>query len=329
MKRRAFIQGLGGAALAPAFGRAASAQQFRKVWRVGMLDTAPAALNVKNIDAFRAGMQQLGYVEGQNLVIDYRSPDGRPERLPELAAELARLKCDVLVTRGTPPTLAANKAAPAIPIVMTAVAEPVETGLVQSLPRPGGNVTGLSSFVTQLAQKRIELLKEVVPRISWIGYMGNMSNASVPPQWDEIKLAAQALNLSALMFDVRKPEDISPSFDAAVAKGVDAFTVGNDAVVLANRQRVTELLAKHRLPTIYASREYVDAGGLLSYGAHYPDLYRRAAGYVDKIFRGAKPAELPIEQPTKLEIVINLKAAKALGITVPGTLLARADEVIE
>ena len=294
-----------------------------------MLDTVPAALNAKNIEAFRAAMQQLGYVEGQNLVIAYRSPEGRQERLPELVAELIRLKCDVIVTRGTPATLAARNATSAIPIVMAAVGEPVETGLAQSLARPGGNVTGLSAFVTQLAQKRIELLKELAPRIARIAYMGNMSNLSVPPQWDETKLAAQALGLSALMFDVRKPEDIAPSFDAMVAKRVDALTVGNDSVIIASRQQVTALAAKHRLPIIYASREYVDAGGLISYAAHYPDLYRRAAGYVDKIFKGAKPAELPIEQPTRLEIVVNLNVAKTLGLTVPPDMLARADEVIE
>jgi ABC-type uncharacterized transport system substrate-binding protein len=329
MKRRTFLNWLGSAALAPAFGRAASAQQFRKVWRVGMLDTASATLNAANIAAFKSGMQQLGYIEGLNLVIDYRSPDGRIERLPELVAELIRLKCDVIVTRGTPPALAAKKAAGAIPIVMAAIGEPVEKGMVESLSRPGGNVTGLSAFTTQLTQKRIELLKELLPQVARIGFLDNITNLSVPAQWDETKLAAQALGLDALMFDVRKPEDIAPSFDAAVAKRIDALTVGNDSVVIASRHQIAELAAKHRLPAIYASREYVDAGGLITYAAHYPDLYRRAASYVDKIFKGAKPADLPVEQPTKLEIVINLKAAKTLGITVPGTLLARADEVIE
>ena len=212
---------------------------------------------------------------------------------------------------------------------MAAVGEPVETGIVQSLSRPGGNVTGFSAFTTQLAQKRIELLRELAPQISRIGYMSNMSNASVPAQWDEIKLAAQALGLDALMFDVRKPEDIAPSFYAATAKRVDGFAVGNDSVLIASRQRVTELAAKHRLLTIYSSREYVDAGGLIAYAAHYPDLYRRAAAYVDKIFKGAKPADLPVEQPTKFELAVNLKTAKAIGLTIPPTLLARADEVIE
>ena len=326
--RREFIAMLGGAA-ASALPFGARAQQAGKVWHVGMLDTTSATLNAPNIAAFRAGMRALGYVEGQNLVIDYRSFDGRLERLPELAAELIRLKCDVIVTRGTPPALAAKNATKTIPIVMASIGEPVEAGLVESLPRPGGNVTGLSAFVTQLTQKRIELLKEVAPQISRVAFMDNISNASVPAQWDETKLAAQALGLEALMFDVRKPEDIAPSFDAAIGKRIDALTVGNDSVTLATRHQITELAVRHRLPAIYATREFVDAGGLLSYAAHYPDLYRRAAAYVDKIFKGAKPTDLPVEQPTKLEIVINLKAAKALGLTVPPTLLARADEVIE
>ena len=325
MKRRAFIAGLGAAAL-PLAGRA---QQAGKVWRVGMLDTTPATINGKNIDAFRAGMRALGYVEGQNLRIDYRSFDGRIERLPQLAAELVSLRCDIIVTRGTPPALAARKVAGAIPIVMAAIGEPVESGMVESLARPGGNVTGLSAFVTQLTQKRIELLKELAPGIRRIGAWDNITNLSVPAQWDETKAAAQALGIEAVLFDVRKPEDIAPSFDAAIAKGVDAFAVGNDSVVIASRVQITELAAKHRLSAIYASREYIDAGGLIAYAAHYPDLYRRAATYVDKIFKGTKPADLPVEQPTKLEIVVNLKVAKALGLTVPLTLLGRADEVIE
>jgi putative ABC transport system substrate-binding protein len=326
MRRRAFVAMLGGALLVPL---AARAQQAGKVWRIGMLDTTSAALNAKNLDGFRAGMRALGYVEGQNLVIDYRSADGRLERLPALAAELTGLKCDVIVTRGTPPALAAKAATSTIPIVMASIGEPVETGMVQSLSRPGGNVTGLSAFTTELTQKRVELLKELVPGIRRIGFLDNMSNRSVPAQWDETKLAAQSLGLEALMFDVRKPEDIAPSFEVAITKGVNALTVGNDSVTLATRHPIAELAARHRLPTVYASREFIDAGGLIAYGAHYPDLYRRAAGYVDRIFKGAKPADLPVEQPTRLEIVINLKTAKSLGLTVPLTLLGRADEVVE
>ncbi len=326
MRRREFIVLATGAAALPL---AARAQQAGKVWRVGMLDTTSAALNAKNIDAFRAGMRALGYVEGQNLIIEYRSFDGRIERLPQLAAELVKLKCDVIVTRGTPPALAAKKVAGPIPIVMAAIGEPVESGMVESLARPGGNVTGMSAFVTQLTQKRIELLKELVPSITRVGALDNLTNASVPAQWDETKLAAQTLGLQALMFDVRKPEDIALSFEAMIAKNVNALAVGNDSVVIASREQIAGLAARHKIPSIYASREYVDAGGLIAYAAHYPDLYRRAAAYVDKIFKGVKPADLPVEQPTKLEIVVNLKAAKALGLTVPPTLLARADEVIE
>ena len=326
MKRRAFVAGLAGVAALPL---AARAQQTGKVWRVGMLDAVPAALNGRNIEAFRGAMRSLGYVEGQNLAIDYRSPEGRLERLPELATALVGLRCDAIVVRGTPLALALKRATSTIPIVMSAVAEPVETGLIGSLLRPGGNVTGLSSFVTQLAQKRIELLKEVMPRMSRIGFLGNMANDSNPAQWDEIKLAAQSFGIAALMFDIRKPEDIAPSFDSAVAKKIEALTAANDTVIIASRQHVAELAARHRLPAIYASREFVDAGGLMSYAAHYPDLYRRAASYVDRIFRGANAADLPVEQPAKLEIVVNLRAARALGLDVPPALLARADEVIE
>jgi putative tryptophan/tyrosine transport system substrate-binding protein len=325
MKRRTFIALAVGAAALPLTARA----QTGKVWRVGMLDTTPATLNRQNLDAFRAGMRTLGYVEGQNLAIEYRSADGHLDRLPALAAELVKHKSDVIVTRGTPPALAARDVAKNIPIVMASIGEPVEAGLVESLSRPGGNVTGLSAFVTQLTQKRIELLKELAPNIKRLGSLDNMSNRSVPAQWDETKLAAQTLGLEAMMFDVRKPEDIPPSFEAAIGKRIDSFAVGNDSVTLASRHRITELTAKHRLPAIYATREFVDAGGLISYAAHYPDLYRRAAAYVDKIFKGTKPADLPVEQPTKLEIVINLKVAKTLGLTVPLALLGRADEIIE
>jgi len=327
MRRREFIKAMAGSAVA--WPLAARAQQTGKIWRIGMLETTSATLNAANVEAFRSALQRLGYIEGQNLVIDYRSADGRSERLPALAAELIRVKSDIIVTRGTPSALAAKNATTTIPIVMASIGEPVETGLVASLPRPGGNITGLSAFVTELAAKRIEMLKELAPQIARVGLIDNMSNRSVPPQWDETKFAAQALRIEAHLFDVRKPEDIARAFDAALEKRVDALTVGNDTVVIASRSQVAVLAARHRLPAIYATREFVDAGGLLSYAAHYPDLYRRAAAYVDKIFKGAKPADLPVEQPTKFELVINLKTARGLGLTVPPMLLARADEVIE
>jgi len=327
MRRREFIKAMAGSAVA--WPLTARAQQAGKIWRIGMLETTSATLNAANVEAFRSALQRLGYIEGQNLVIDYRSADGRSERLPALAAELIRVKSDIIVTRGTPSALAAKNATTTIPIVMASIGEPVETGLVASLPRPGGNITGLSAFVTELAAKRIEMLKELAPQIARVGLIDNMSNRSVPPQWDETKFAAQALRIEAHLFDVRKPEDIARAFDAALEKRVDALTVGNDTVVIASRSQVAVLAARHRLPAIYATREFVDAGGLLSYAAHYPDLYRRAAAYVDKIFKGAKPADLPVEQPTKFELVINLKTARGLGLTVPPMLLARADEVIE
>ena len=327
MRRREFITLVGFSAVACPIG--ALAQQTSKVWRVGMLETTSETLNAPNINALRRGLQDLGYVEGQNLIIEYRSGEGRIERFSELAAELVRLKVDVLVTRGTPAALAAKNATTTIPIVMAAIGEPVGTGMVGSLAKPGGNVTGLSAFVNELAAKRIEIMREIVPKISRMAMIDNMGNASVPAAWDEMKKATLAFGLQPLLYDVRKPEDIGAAFDAAIAQRVDALTVGNDSVFIASRLRVVELAAKHRLPAIYARREFVEAGGLLSYAAHYPDLYRRTASYVDKIFKGAKPGELPVEQPTKLELVINIKTAKALELDVPFHLQQRADEMIE
>ena len=327
MRRREFIAALGGAAVVGP--HAARAQQPGKIWRIGVLDTVPATLNAANIDAFRQELRRLGYVDGTNLIIEYRSSAGRPERFPDLAAELLQLHVDLIVTRGTPAVLAAKKATATLPIVMAAIGEPVETGMVASLAKPGGNVTGLSAFVTELTAKRVEIMREVVSGVSRIALLDNMANGSVPAQWDETKRVAAILGMQSRLYDVRKPEDIEAAFNAMAAQQTDALLVGLDSVVIANRARVVELAAKQRLPAIYASREFVESGGLLSYGPHYGDLYRRAAIYVDKIFKGAKPADLPVEQPTKLEIIINLKAARALDLTMPPTLLARADEVIE
>ena len=305
----------------------ARAQGTTKVWRVGMLETTSA--RSANVEAFRNALVQLGYVEGRNLIIEYRSDEGRIERFPALAAEMVGLKVDIIVTRGTPAVIAAGNATKTTPIVMAAIGEPLETGMVASLARPGGNVTGLSAFVTELTAKRIEIMRELMPQMSRIALLDNTDNRSVPPQWEEMKKAALALGIRPQLCDVHKPEDIEPAFNTAMADRADALSVGNDSVVIANRRQITELAAKYRLPTIYASREFVDAGGLLCYAANYSDLYRRAATYVDKIFKGANPGELPVEQPTKFELVINLKAAKALGIKVPYSLLARADELVE
>jgi putative ABC transport system substrate-binding protein len=324
LKRREFITLLGGATAAwPLVALAQSA------YRIGVLDTTSAALNAANFDALRQGLRQHGYIEGQNLVIEYRSADGRAERFPDLAAELVRLNVDLIVTRGTPAIFAAKNATKTIPVVMAASGDPLGAGVVAGLARPGGNVTGLSAFVTELQAKRLELLREMVPRIDRIAALLNMSSPAEPPQWEETKAAARTLAIEPQLLDVRKPEDLSRAFETAIRQRADALVVGINVLTQANRRPIADLATKHRLPAIYASREFVDAGGLVALGVSYPDLYRRAATYVDKILKGAKPADLPIEQPTKFELMINLKTAKALGLEVPPMLLARADEVIE
>ena len=327
MRRREFLGALGGAAAAWPLG--ARAQQAAKVWRIGMLETIVVGLNAANLDAFRKGLRELGYIEGQNLAIDYRSADGRSERFPELASELVRLKVDVIVTRGTPAVLAAKEATATIPVVMAASGAPLRTGVVTGLARPGGNVTGLSAFTLELLAKRIEILREAIPGLTRIGFVHNLGNPVAPPQWEELNAAAPTLGIELQLLDVRKLEDVERAFATAVARRTQALVVGNDTVIHVNRRHVVELAASHRLPAMYLSRELVDAGGLMTYGVSYPDLYRRAAIFVDKIFKGAKPSDLPIEQPTKFELVVNLKTAKALGVAISESFLLRADEVIE
>jgi putative ABC transport system substrate-binding protein len=308
---------------------AADAQQVQRVYRVGMLETISPALNAANFDAFRQGLRALGYVEGENLVIEYRSADGDASRFPALATELVRLQVDVLVTRGTPAALAAKHAAGSIPVVMAAIGDPLGVGVVASLARPDGNVTGLSAFATELSGKRVELFREMLPGITRLAALLNMGNPLFPPQWEVTETVARSLGIEPQLLDVRKSEDIGRLFDAAITSRADALVVGADGVTQANRQSIIELATKHRLPTMYPSREFVDAGGLISYGVSYPHLYYRASGFVDKIFRGAKPGDLPVEQPTKLELVINLKTAQALGLTLSPMFLFRADEVIQ
>ena len=305
------------------------AQPPGKGYRIGMLETIPTAPNAANLDAFRHGLRELGYVEGHNLVIEYRSVDGRPERFPDLAMELVRLQVDLIVTRGTPAALAAKNATGTIPVVMAASGDPLETGIVASLAHPGGNITGLSALVTDLQAKRLELLKELVPGAARIAALFNMSNPFIQVQWQEIETAARSLGIEPQLLDVRKSEDIGPLFDAASISRADALVVGPEAVTQANLQTITGLATKHRLPTMYPSRAFVDAGGLISYGVSYPHLYYRAAAFVDKIFRGAKPGDLPVEQPIRFELVINLKTAQALGLTIPPMVLFQADEVIK
>ncbi|PYN84755.1 MAG: ABC transporter substrate-binding protein [Candidatus Rokuibacteriota bacterium] len=312
-----------GFALAPI---ALVAQPSDKIYRIGVLERTPAAINAANLEGFRQGLRALGYLEGKNLVIEYRSADGRDDRFPVLAAELAQLKVDLILTRGTPAALAAKRAAGTIPVVITGVGDPVAQGIIASLAHPGGYITGLSATVTEIYPKRVEILRELVPKATRIAALFNMGNPAIPGQWKEVETAARALGLQAQLLDVRRVDDLRPAFDTA-RQHADAIVVGLETLTLANAQLIVDLAAKHRLPAMYASTEFV--GGLASYGVNYPDHYRRAATFADKIFKGAKPADLPVEQPTKLELVINLKTARALGLTIPRTVMLQVDQVIE
>jgi len=303
------------------------AQPPSKIYRIGVLERTSPTINAANLDGFRHGLRTLGYVEGKNLVIEYRSADGHDDRFPDLAAELAQRKVDLILTRGTPAALAAKHAAGGIPVVITGVGDPVGQGIIASLARPGGNITGLSATVTEIYPKRVELLKELVPKATRIVALFNMGNPAIPRQWREVETAARSLGLQAHLLDVRKVDDLRPAFDTAMRQHADAMIVGLETLTLANAPLIVELAAKHRLPAMYASTEFV--GGLASYGVNYPDHYRHAATFADKIFKGAKPADLPVEQPTKLELVVNLRTARALGLTVPRTVLLQVDKMIE
>jgi putative tryptophan/tyrosine transport system substrate-binding protein len=325
MDRRMFLVTVAGGLLAAPL--AVDPQPAAKVYRIGMLERTSPAINAANLDAFRRGLRDAGYVEGKNLVIEYRSAEGRDDRFPGLATELVRLKVDLIVTRGTPAALAAKNATQAIPVIITGLADPVGQGVVASLARPGGNITGVSAIVTEIYSKRVELLSELAPRVSRIAAILNMSNPSIPPAWKEIERAAQSLGIQAQLVDVRKPDDLGPAFDAAMRQRADAAVVGLDTLTQANQRLIVDLAARHRLPAVFASAEF--AGGLIIYGVNYPDHYRRAASFAERIFKGAQPGDLPVERPTKFELVINLKTAKALGLTIPPSLLQRADQVIE
>jgi putative tryptophan/tyrosine transport system substrate-binding protein len=325
-KRRELVIALGASALVVPLG--SFAQQQGKVWRIGVLDTS-TSMNATRLEAFRKGLRELGYIEGKNLVIEGRSADDRPERLGELANALVRAKVDAIVPRGTPAALAAKNATGVIPIVAIEVGAPVETGLVKSLSHPGGNITGLSSVSTDLYVKRVELIKETVPGVKRIGGLVNLSNPADAIAWKQIEREGQSLGGQLQLLEVRKSEDLAPSFDGASKQGVGALVIIGVALMQPYRELIVELAAKYRLPTIYPSREFVDVGGLMSYAIDYDQLYYRAAILLDKIFKGAKPADLPVEQPTKFELVINLKAAKALGLAISQSLLLRANEVIQ
>ena len=323
MKRRNFITLLGGAAAA--WPLAARAQQ--KLPTIGYLGTAAAAAWAPWTAAFVQRLHELGWTDGRTVEIRYRWAEGRAERWAEIAAEFVRLKVDVIVTGGNA-AVAAKQASSAVPIVFALVDDPVGLGLIASLARPGGNVTGLSIQNPDLAGKRVELLREVVPGLRRLAIMANVELPSAASEMREVQTAARTLDLDATTFPIRRAEDIAPAFEA-LKGSADALYVVGDGLVITHRVRINTLALIARLPTIYPVREYVDAGGLMSYGPNFPDQFRRAADYVDKILRGAKPGEIPVEQPTKFDLVINLTTAKALGLTIPESFLLRADEVIE
>ena len=321
MDRRTFIGSVAGGLVAAPL--AVRAQQVGKIYRIGILETIPAAQNAAKLDAMRVGLQDLGYVEGRNLIIEYRSADGRAERFSDLASELVRLKVDLIVTRGTPAAKAAKSATGTIPVVMAAMGEPL--AVVAVLAHPGGNITGLTTFSIELTGKRVEAIKELVPSLARVALIQNMGNPVAPPEWEETKTAARSLGLHAELLDVRSQGDLSRAFELAVQQRVEAIVVGIDGLTQMYQQTIVDSVARIRLPAIYPDRAFVDGGGLIAYAVNYPDLYLRAAGLIAKIFKGAKPADLPIEQPTKFDLVINLKTAKSLGLTIPPSLQVRAE----
>jgi ABC-type uncharacterized transport system substrate-binding protein len=327
MKRREFITLLGGAAAA--WPLAARAQQAGRIPRVGFLGNSTAALEANLVGPFREGLREHGYEEGRNIALEFRWAEGKYERFPALVAELIAANVDVLVTAGTPATLAVKNATTTLPLVMIAVGDPVGTGIIPSLARPGGNITGLSSIAPDLEGKRLELLREVVPRLARVAFFLNPANAFHAASVQQARAAAQALNINLIAHEVRKSEDLDPAFAAIVEEKPDALLILADRVFLHNRERMMSFAAQHRLPSVNAYRELVEAGGMMSYGPSYEDMHRRAAAYVDKILKGAKPGDLPVEQPTKFTLIVNVKTTMALGLEVPPTLLARADEVIE
>ncbi len=304
----------------------AEAQQPKKVPRIGYLSarSGPESRD----ESFRQGLRELGYVEGKNIVIESRYAEGKLDRLPALAAELVRLKVDVIVTGGPTPTRAAKEATVSIPIVMEFDNDPVGSGFVASLARPGGNITGLSTLAPEISGKQLELLKEIVPRLARVAVLGDSTTPGNAQSLRETELAAGAFKVKLQYLDVLDPKDIETAFRAASKGRADAVLMMTSRVFVLQRTQIADLAAKSRLPAIYDRREFVDDGGLMSYGTNFTDLSRRAATYVDKILKGAKPADLPVEQPTKFELIINLKAAKQIGLMIPPNILARADKVI-
>jgi ABC-type uncharacterized transport system substrate-binding protein len=327
VRRREFITLLGGAAVA--WPLSARAQQSAKVPRVGFMGNSTEALEANLVGPFREGLRELGYEEGRNIIIEYRWAEGKYERFPALIAELLAGNLDVIVTAGTPASLAVKKATSSVPLVMIAVGEPVATGLVASLARPGGNVTGFATLYDELPGKWVELLKETLPTVSRVAVLWDRAGGE-PRQVKTSEIAARSLGVRLQVLEVARPDDFGTAFTEAQKNHAEALVVLSSAFFFAHRTRLVELAAKHRLPAMYHQKEFVvSSGGLMSYGPDFHDLFRRAAIYVDRILRGAKPADLPVERPTKFELIINLKTAKALGLTIPQSVLLRADEIIQ
>ena len=326
MKRREFIAALGGAVVT--WPLAAQAQQPKQP-TIGYFGATTATAEKLRTDAFVQRLGELGWIDGQTVTIEYRWAESQSERFPEIAADLVRLRVDIIVATSIAAVLACKQATTVIPIVFPLAGDPLATGLVASLARPGGNVTGLSNQGADLAGKRLDILREVNPELRRFAVLANVEYPGRISELADIQTAARTLGLNAAVFEIRPAEDISPVFDTMRKDGAKALYVVGDTFMNSNRDRISALAIQARLPTIYVAREYVEAGGLMSYGANIRHLFARAAELVDKILRGTKPGDIPVEQPTKFELVINLKTAKALGLTVPATLLARADEVIE
>jgi putative ABC transport system substrate-binding protein len=328
MNRRAFIlTTAGGLFAAPLVAEA----QPAKVFRIGILGTyPPTAPEFAHLwEAFAQGLRELGYIEGQNLVVERRFMEGRAERLPELAAELVRLNVSVIVAGGQLPPFAAKRATATIPIVITNFSDPVGLGLVTSLSRPGGNITGLALLTVELVGKQLQLLKEAVPRLSRVAFLINPGNPGAALQRRGAETTARSLRLQFQVLEARRPDELAGAFAAATRERAGAVLLPGDSLFFHQLRQIADLALKSRLPALFVPREFAEAGGLVAYGASVHELFRRAATYVDKILKGAKPGDLPVEQPTKFELVINLKTAKALGLTIPQSLLQRADQVIE
>ena len=327
MRRRNFVFTLGAVFLTRSF--PSQAQQPARIHRIGILSPASASFFSARVEAFRRRLSELGYVEGKNIVIEYRYAEGKPERLPDLAAELVRLKVDVIVATGSA-ILAAKKASATIPIVFGSHADPVGVGggLVSSLARPGGNITGLSAMAPDLDGKRLELLKEAFPKIARVAFLWQPGGTGGKQALTEMEAAAKALGVKLLSLEVRSLDDFDSAFTRAKSEGAQALITFPRPLITNQQHQVLDFAAKNRLPAMYASNEFVEAGGLMSYAPSYTDLWRRAADFVDKILKGAKPADLSVEQPTKFEFIINLKAAKQIGLMIPPNVLVRADRVI-